>query len=348
MNEIFKNAIGKAAAGQDLSKADISALLKAKIGTEEQELYALAETVCLRQFGNEVHLRGLIEFSNFCAKDCHYCGLRCSNSNIARYRLTTSEILRSAEIAAELRYRTVVLQSGEDKYFNGERLAEIIYKVKKLGDFAITISAGILTEAEYKLLLQAGADRYLMKHETADSGLFAELRPGTILSERVENLKLLQKLGFQIGSGFMVGLAGRTGSALTEDILLLKELKVQMAGIGPFLPHSDTPLSSCKPGQLADTLKAVAVTRLVLPNAYIPATTALGTLSPRGQQLALKAGANVVMPNLTQTEYRKLYQIYPDKKGSDEQPLDSYNRVKKMLEALGKSVAVGRGDGIVV
>lgn len=347
MNEKFKNAIDKAATGLELARDDISALLKAETGAEEQELYALAEAVSLRQLGNEVHLRGLIEFSNFCAQDCHYCGLRCSNGSIARYRLTTSEILHSAKIAAELRYRTIVLQSGEDNYFNGERLAEIIYKVRQMSDFAITISAGVLSEGEYKLLLQAGADRYLMKHETADSKAFAELRPRTTLAERVENLKLLQKLGFQIGSGFMVGLPGRTCSDLAEDILLLKELKVQMAGIGPFLPHSDTPLSCCKPGQLADTLKAVAVTRLVLPNVYLPATTALGTLSPYGQQLALKAGANVVMPNLTQIEYRKLYQIYPDKKGTDEQPLDSYNRVKKMLEALGKSIAAGRGDGAV-
>ncbi|AEF94388.1 Radical SAM domain protein [Desulfotomaculum nigrificans CO-1-SRB] len=340
----FRTALAKARAGEELTKEDIIDLLKAAPGEEASQLFALADQVRQQNMGDEVHLRGIIEFSNYCCNDCYYCGLRRSNKDIKRYRIPREEVLAAAKHAAELGYGTIVLQSGEDLYYSGAELAEMVAQIKRIGNFAVTVCVGERSLADYQLMREAGADRYLLKHETADPQLFAQLRPGTTLQERLERLKWLRELGYQVGSGNMVGLPGQTMATLADDILLLKELDVEMAGIGPFIPHHQTPLRDCPPGDLNLTLKVLAVARLVLPQTHLPATTAVGTLHPRGRQMALGCGANVIMPNLSPASYRKMYAIYPEKAGSKEDPDESHHKIVSLIKEAGRAVSSGRGD----
>lgn len=344
MNNTFTLALAKAARGEILTKGDILALLQAQPGEEERELFALADAVRKQHLGDEVHLRGIIEFSNYCRNDCHYCGLRRSNRDIERYRIPLDEIKQTAQHAADLGYGTIVLQAGEDPTYSGEQLAEIIQEVKAIGNFAITVCVGERSREDYQLMKEAGADRYLLKHETADPELFAKLRPGTSLAERKQRLQWLREQGFQVGSGNMVGLPGQNLETLAEDILLLKELDVEMAGIGPFLPHQQTPLRDCDPGTLALTLKTLAVARLVLPQTHLPATTAVGTLHPEGRKFALGCGANVIMPNLSPVSYRAKYQIYPEKAGSKEDADESHEKIVTLVQEVGRQISTGRGD----
>ena len=344
MREQFRSVLDKAANGHELTREDVVTLLQALPGEEEEQLYQLADKVRQKNFGDAVHLRGIIEFSNYCRNDCHYCGLRRSNKDIKRYRITLEEILETARHAAALGYGTIVLQAGEDLYYTGEELAEIIRQVKEAGNFAITVCVGDRSREDYELMKRAGADRYLLKHETADPELYAKLRPGTSLGERIKRLKWLRELGFQVGSGNMVGLPGQTVETLAEDILLLKELDVEMAGIGPFIPHHQTPLKDCSSGDLKLTLKALAVARLVLPQTHLPATTAVGTLHPEGRKMALGCGANVIMPNLSPATYREMYQIYPEKAGSKEDADESHERITALVKEVGRQISTGRGD----
>jgi len=240
--------------------------------------------------------------------------------------------------------KTIVLQSGEDPFYTGDALARIIGRLKEETGVAITMSVGDRTREDYSLMREAGADRYLLKHETADQDIFARLRPGTTLEGRIGRLKILKELGFQVGSGSMIGLPGQTIDSLADDILLLKETGVGMAGIGPFIPHGHTPLSGCTGGSVDATLKTIAVARIVLPHVHLPATTALGSMSPEGQERALKGGANVVMPDITPLRFKRLYEIYPHRLGSKEEGLtQSLPRVKAMIEKLGRSVAIDYG-----
>ncbi|MEW6066593.1 MAG: [FeFe] hydrogenase H-cluster radical SAM maturase HydE [Bacillota bacterium] len=340
----FATALDKAASGVELTREEIITLLQARPGEEERQLFELADRVRRENFGDEVHLRGIIEFSNYCRNDCHYCGLRRSNKEIQRYRIPLEEIVDTAKYAAELGYGTIVLQAGEDPYYSGEDLAEMIRKVKEAGDFAVTVCVGERSRKDYELMKEAGADRYLLKHETADPALFAELRPGTSLDERMKRLKWLRELGFQVGSGNMVGLPGQTVETLADDILLLKELDVEMAGIGPFIPHDQTPLRDAPAGDLNQTLKALAVARLVLPKTHLPATTSTGTLHPAGRKMALGCGANVIMPNLSPASYRQMYQIYPEKAGSKENANESHEKITSLVKEVGRKIGTGRGD----
>ena len=344
MKNSFSSALAKAAEGIELNKQDMLALLQAQKKDEENQLFTLANQVRQQHFGNEVHLRGIIEFSNYCRNDCHYCGLRRSNKEIARYRIPLEEIISTAKHAAELGYGTIVLQAGEDSYYSGEQLAEIVQRVKEAGNFAITVCVGERSREDYALMREAGADRYLLKHETADPLLFSELRPGTTLDERLEKLNWLRELGYQVGSGNMVGLPGQNIETLAQDILLLRELDVEMAGIGPFIPHQQTPLKECPPGDLSLTLKTLAVARLVLPKAHLPATTAVGTLHPEGRKMALRCGANVIMPNLSPASYRAKYQIYPEKAGSKENADESHEKISNLIAEVGRTISKGRGD----
>ncbi len=340
----FQAVLEKAASERQLSKEEIAVLLNAKPGEQQQQLFALADKVREHYHGNAVHLRGIIEFSNYCRNDCHYCGLRRSNKNIARYRMTVSQVVSAAAHAISLGFNTIVLQSGEDPQYDVDTLCTMVSEIKSIKNVAITLSIGERTEGEYQRLYDAGADRFLLKHETADRELFARLRPGTDFERRLQCLNRLREIGYQVGSGNMVGLPGQSVETLAEDILLLKELDVEMAGIGPFIPHEQTPLANYPAGDLMLTLKTLAVTRLLLPFAHLPATTAAGTLHPEGRKMALSCGANVIMPNVTPLEYRQLYQIYPNKQGLTDTPEQSLRRIVQLINEAGRTVAVGRGD----
>ncbi|MFZ5642814.1 MAG: [FeFe] hydrogenase H-cluster radical SAM maturase HydE [Bacillota bacterium] len=339
----FRGVLEKAAENyKALELKDVIELLGA--GPEERPLlYAEADRVRSARVGEDVHLRGIIEFSNHCACLCRYCGLRKGNRAIERYRMQPDEILESARNAAGLGLKTIVLQSGEDPFYTQNILSEIIFSIKKELDVAVTLSVGVRPSDELAAFRKAGADRYLLKHETADPGLFAALRPGTFLKERVSNLRHLKDLGFQAGSGNMVGLPGQTVHTVARDLLLMRELNVEMAGIGPFIPHPGTPLGEYPPGNLHITLTTLAVARLVMPGIHLPATTALATLHRDGRRLALQCGANVIMPNVTPLKYRPHYSIYPNKTGIDREPGEAVSEAVSLIEGIGRGV--GRGYG---
>lgn len=314
---------------------------------EAEKLFALANRVRQEKLGDEIHLRGLIEFSSHCNNDCLYCGLRVSNVSQERYRLSYEEILAAGAVAYDFGYRTLVLQAGEDLFFDGEYLGKIIKDIKnKFKDIAITISAGVRTRATYEKWFDAGADRYLMRHETANEELFRNLRPGTTLSERINNLLILREVGFQIGTGNMVGVPGQTMDILVEDICLLHQLQPDMVGIGPFIPHDDTPLGKHSHGSIDLTLRELAIIRILLPYVHLPATTALATLAKDGQLRALNVGANVIMPNVTPTEVRALYSIYPEKAGSRENSVSTHSRIIELIKTANRTIAEHRGDSL--
>lgn len=338
----FYEALDRGVTHQALDHTHITALLGAN-EAQRALLYNLADRVRTQFVGDAVHLRGIIEFSNYCSGGCRYCGLRSGNRAIARYRMELPEILEAARGAAALGLKTIVLQSGEDPYYTVEKICGIIASIKGEMDVAVTLSLGMRPRQELAAFRRAGADRYLLKHETADAGLFAKMRPGTFLEDRVGCLKVLKELGFQAGSGFMVGLPGQNLGIMARDIELLRRLEVEMAGMGPFVPSPGTPLGGYPGGNLEGTLIAIAVTRLVLPGINIPATTALGTIHPKGRQLALGCGANVVMPNVTPLKYRRHYAIYPNKSGIDRDAEVSVQQVLSLLEEIGRPV--GRGYG---
>ncbi len=308
VSEILDNAEGSA----NLGKEEICRLLLSE-GADRDLLFSCADRIRELHVGNGVHLRGIIEFSNYCLKNCFYCGLRRDNASLERYRMGIGRIVEAARDGAEAGLKTIVLQSGEDPFFTGKMLADLIGRIKSEHDVAVTMSVGDRTKEEYALMREAGADRYLLKHETADPELFSRLRPGTTLDGRIRRLMQLKELGFQVGSGCMVGLPWQTVDSLAEDILLLKRLDIEMAGFGPFIPHPDTPLASRGGGSVEMALKTVAVARIMLPFVHLPATTALGTVDPEARQRALRCGANVFMPNITPLRYKRLYEIYPNK-----------------------------------
>jgi biotin synthase len=311
-------------------------------GLAAQQVLEKADSLRAETVGLDVHLRGLIEFSNYCRNNCLYCGLRRDNRLVTRYRMTPAEIVAAAEYGVELGYKTVVLQSGEDPAFSGESLAEIIREIKKLG-LVVTLSVGEREPFEYQLWREAGAERYLMRHETADPVLYDCLHPGQTLAKRISLLKALKALDYQVGTGFMVGLPGQTAETLLADLELARELEAEMVGIGPFIPHPGTPLGIDKGGTLEQTCIMVALTRLFLPYALIPATTALGSISPLGRESALKAGANVVMPNLTPRIHRADYQIYPNKICLGEEAAECRGCITRRIESIGRRVAEGVG-----
>lgn len=306
-------------------------------------LFAGANAVRAASLGDDVHLRGLIEFSNICRKDCAYCGLRRTNREVERYRLTPEAIIQTAQEAEGLGYRTVVLQSGEDMWFTAERMAEIIRGIETTTDLAITISAGERDMDTYRLWRDAGADRYLLRIETTDPALFAALHPDDNLEERKACLYALRELGFELGTGVMVGLPGQTAETLARDVIWMHELGAEMIGVGPFIPHPDTPLKEAQGGTVEQTLRLVAVLRLVFPFAHLPATTAMGSLHPQGRERALEAGANVMMPNVTPTGVREQYQIYPGKICLSDDARHCRGCITGRIRALGRTVATDHG-----
>ncbi|MCH5251471.1 MAG: [FeFe] hydrogenase H-cluster radical SAM maturase HydE [Lachnospiraceae bacterium] len=313
---------------------------------EKEELFARARTVREREYGTAVYTRGLIEFSNYCRNDCYYCGIRKSNANAERYRLTKEEILLCAREGYELGFRTFVLQSGEDMWFTKERIEEIIRQIKKeFPDCAITLSLGERSREEYECWYEAGADRYLLRHETADEYHYRKLHPENMsLANRKECLFMLRKIGYQVGAGFMVGSPFQTVDNLVTDLRFLQELKPHMIGIGPYLSHQDTPFAGEKNGSYEKTLVLLGILRLMFPRVLLPATTALGTIAPDGREKGLLAGANVVMPNLSPVRVRKQYELYDNKICTGEESAQCRNCLGLRVESVGYELAVDRGD----
>lgn len=339
MTETFK-IIEKATQSRSLSKDEIIKILKDDNANEF--LFQNADKIRKKYVGNEVHLRGLIEFSNICRCNCKYCGLRKDNNLVKRYRMDIEEILNLAQRAKQYGYRTIVMQSGEDAFFSKEKMCEIIKEIKKL-DFAITLSIGEKTFEEYKAYKAAGADRYLLRIETTDKNLYEKMHPSMSFDNRVRCLYDLKKSGFETGTGCLVGLPSQTIESLADDILFFKELDADMIGLGPFIPNPQTPLKDETAGDLILAIKVMAVTRLLLPDINIPATTAMETLQPDGRIMALKSGANVVMPNVTCEDCKQKYEIYPGKAGLNNSPEEYKRVITSKIEAIGRTISDGYG-----
>ncbi len=306
------------------------------------ELFARADRVRHEAVGDEVQIRGIIEFSNICRNDCFYCGIRRGNASTRRYRMSEDEAVAAATRAAALGYKTVVLQSGEDLYFDSGRMSRIIERIKRL-DVAVTLGLGEREYSDYKAFKDAGADRYLLRIETTDQDLYRSLHPGMDWQHRHECLMMIKELGYELGSGFMVGLPGQSTASIAGDLLYLKDIGVDMAGIGPFIPHPGTPLRDEAGGTLEMSMRAMAAMRLLLPDINIPATTAMETLHPEGRMKALQAGANVIMLNVTGTVYGGLYDLYPGKEKPGSKPEDSRKRIEAAICSIGRTVGQGPG-----
>lgn len=346
MNETNRTRIDALEAGTALPREELRALLKEHSDGDAEYLFACARTVRERVYGRAVWLRGLIEVSSYCKNDCYYCGLRRSNAAAERYRLTSEEIYACCAEGWALGFRTFVLQGGEDPWFTDERLCEIVAEIRRRWpDCAITLSLGERSRESYAALRQAGADRYLLRHETANAAHYAKLHPSALrLASRIDCLLALRELGYQVGCGFMVGSPGQGIDCLLDDLEFLRGFQPQMVGIGPFLPHSRTPFAGEAPGTLEQTLFLLALTRLLLPCALLPATTALGTLHPQGREKALLAGANIVMPNLSPLNVRKKYMIYDNKISTGAEAAECRDDLIRRVESVGYFVEDARGD----
>lgn len=323
-------------------EADLQALLETQDKAAEQALFAAADYVRRQQMGDSVHLRALIEFSNYCRNACLYCGLRAPNQKLTRYRMNPEEIVQAAQSAAQLGFKTIVLQSGEDIAFTRERLAEIIREIKKLG-VAVSLCVGERPFEDYAAWKEAGADRYLLRIETSDPELYALLHPGMSFENRIRCLQDLKALDYQLGSGVIVGLPGQSSASLARDLLFFHKWQFDMIGLGPFIPHPDTPLGSVPGGSLSLTLRMLALARLLLPQAHIVATTALGTIHPKGRELGLQVGANVMMPNCTPQPYRSQYELYPGKICLTEEAEHCCECLTVRLQSIGRHVDTGFG-----
>jgi biotin synthase len=313
---------------------------------ETEELFEKARETREKYYGSDVYFRGLIEFTSFCKNDCLYCGLRRGNKNAERYRLSLPQILECCEAGDKLGFNTFVLQGGEDPYYTDERITEIIGAIhKEYPAHAITVSIGERSEESYQAIYRAGAARYLLRHETANEEHYAKLHPASMsLANRKQCLFNLKKIGFQVGAGFMVGSPFQTPETLLEDLRFLEELQPDMIGIGPFIPQKDTPFGAETSGTLEQTLRMVALARLVIPSALIPATTALGTIDPRGRERGLLAGANVVMPNLSPVSVRKKYALYDNKICTGDEAAECLKCMQRRIHSTGFIPNMGRGD----
>jgi len=309
---------------------------------QNDELFSLANSVRQEYVGDEVHLRGLIEFSNICKCQCKYCGLRSPNKSIERYRINPEDIVLYAKKASDMGYKTVVLQSGEDEYYSQDIMCEIIRKIKEF-DVAVTLSIGERSYDDYKAFKDAGADRYLIRIETTDRKLYTQMHPNMDFDNRLRCLKDLKTLGYEVGTGCLVGLPNQTIESLADDILFFKEINADMVGIGPFIAHPQTPLKDVPNGNFTLALRVMALTRILLKDINIPATTAMETLNPNGRVIALQSGANVVMPNVTTTEYRAKYEIYPNKICINENPEQCRGCIGAKIKSIGRTISTTQG-----
>ncbi len=342
----MNNIIDKLAETKNLSDEELSLLIETSIPLDY--LFTVADNIRKKTYNNHIYIRGLIEITNYCKNNCYYCGIRCSNSKVKRFRLTKEQILDCCDAGYKYGFRTFVLQGGEDIYYTDDIICNIVSTIKKrYPDCAVTLSLGEKGISSYKAFYEAGADRYLLRHETACAEHYKLLHPHSMsLENRKECLFNLKRIGYQTGSGFMVGSPYQTTAHIISDLRFLQELKPEMIGIGPYITHKDTPFRDMPRGSIGLTLRLIAILRLMFPSALIPATTALGSISPVGRELGIKAGANVVMPNLSPTDTRILYEIYDNKLCSGEEAGESLDSLKKKMQSIGYEVVVDRGDYI--
>lgn len=342
----MKQLIDKLYYEQVLSRCEYAELISQHSKEDSQYLFSLAVQQRRRYYGDNVFVRGLIEFTNYCKNDCLYCGIRRSNKNAVRYRLTKEQILSCCDEGYRLGFRTFVLQGGEDEFFSDEYICSIVSLIKlKYPDCAVTLSIGEKEYISYKKFFDAGADRYLLRHETADNEHYQRLHPHNMSPDhRKQCLLDLKSIGYQVGCGFMVGLPYQTEWNLADDMIYIKKLAPQMVGIGPFISQHDTPFSQMESGTLDQTLFMLGLVRLTVPNVLLPATTALGTIHPFGRELGIQAGANVVMPNLSPRSVRDKYLLYDNKLCTDSEAAECLDELKQRLRSVGCDVVVDRGD----
>ena len=342
----IREIVDKVKRRQDITLEEFRVIMETASKEEMDYLASTAREVADSIYGKNVYVRGLIEFTNYCRNDCYYCGIRRSNKEAERYRLTEEQIMECCQIGYELGFRTFVLQGGEDPYFTDDRICEIIRNIKnRYEDCAITLSIGEKSRASYERYFEAGADRYLLRHETANECHYRKLHPAELsLENRKRCLWNLKEIGYQVGAGFMVGSPGQTMETLYEDIRFIKELQPHMVGIGPFIPQHSTPFKGEKAGTLEETLKLLSIIRLIHPKVLLPATTALGTIHPMGREKGILAGANVVMPNLSPVSVRKKYELYDNKICTGDEAAECKNCLQSRMEKIGYTIPVDSGD----
>ncbi len=342
----MKELIERLERERDLTNAEFAVLLDQSSGADRDFLFERARAVRDAHYGRKVYIRGLIELTNYCKNDCLYCGIRKSNVSCERYRLTKEQILSCCESGYALGFRTFVLQGGEDGWYTDERMTDIVRAMRQAyPDCAITLSLGERGRESFKRLYDAGANRYLLRHETADEAHYARLHPVSMtLTHRLQCLRDLKEIGFQTGAGFMVGSPYQTTECIVRDFRFLQELKPQMVGLGPFIPHHATPLNDFPAGSTERTLLCLSIVRLLLPNVLLPATTALATIDGDGRIKGMNAGCNVVMPNLSPLEDRSKYLLYDNKASSGEEAAESLRALREHLAAAGYEVVIDRGD----
>ena len=348
--ETVKNLIGKLCLTGHLKKAEWVTVIRERTPAAAEYLFDLARAVRIRHYGRDVYIRGFIEFTNYCKNDCYYCGIRKSNAGARRYRLSQEDILACCEQGYALGFRTFVLQGGEDGYFTDERLCGIVSAIRiRFPDCAVTLSVGERSFDSYRRLYEAGADRYLLRHETYDAAHYRRLHPpGLSAGHRKKCLWDLKKIGYQVGTGFMVGSPYQTPENLADDMLFLEKLNPQMVGIGPFVPHHETPFADVPGGTAELTVYLLGLIRLLLPRVLLPATTALGTIARDGREQGILAGANVIMPNLSPPDVREKYLLYDNKLCTGDEAAESLNDLKKRMEGIGYHITVSRGDSLNV
>lgn len=329
-----------------LSKEELVYLLSRFTKEDQQYLLLKSRATAQENFGNKIFIRGLIEFTNYCKNDCYYCGIRKSNLKAERYRLSKDDILSCCEQGYQLGFRTFVLQGGEDLWYTDKMIIDVVSSIRKaFPDCAITLSIGEKTYEQYLMYFKAGADRYLLRHETANADHYSKLHPNVLKQEnRMQCLRDIKKIGYQVGAGFMVGSPYQSIENIAEDLIFIKELSPQMVGIGPFIPHKETPFASFAAGRLDLTLLLIGIIRLMLPNVLIPATTALGTIHPEGREMGILAGANVVMPNLSPISVRKKYMLYDNKICTNEEAAECRFCLQNRVGKIGYEIVVDRGD----
>lgn len=342
----MKQQIDALEKNRTLSREEYRSLLTHPSSDLSAYLFSRARAVKERVYGKRVYMRGLIEFSNYCANDCYYCGIRRSNRNIQRYRLDLEAILSCCAQGYALGFRTFVLQDGEDAWYTDARMTEIVAAIhRQYPDCAITLSMGERSRESYAALYEAGARRYLLRHETANEIHYGKLHPETMqLSHRMACLQDLKEIGYQVGCGFMVGSPGQTIDCLIDDLFFIQHFQPQMVGIGPFIPHKDTPFAEKPQGTLEQTLFMLALVRLIVPEVLLPATTALGSIHPKGRELALLSGANVVMPNLSPTSVRDKYMLYNNKICVHDSAVQCRGCLENRMQSIDHELVIDRGD----
>ncbi len=340
------NLLDKLEKNKSLSKEEYEYILENIDSETEKILFEKAVRVRKQYYDSDIYVRGLIEFTNYCKNNCLYCGIRAGNTKAERYRLSVEEILECCEYGYEIGLRTFVLQGGEDIYFSADKIEKIVYEIKnRFSDCAVTLSFGEHPKEAYQKWFSAGADRYLLRHETADGKHYSLLHPSSMtLENRMNCLYSLKEIGYQVGCGFMVGSPFQTNKHIASDLKFIEEFKPQMVGIGPFIPHKDTPFRDEKAGTVLKTLILLGLVRLILPNALIPSTTALGTICENGREKGILAGANVCMPNLSPKSVRHKYMLYNNKLSDGAESADEFQTLKNRMSKIGYNVVISRGD----